>query len=81
MTIEKFMKDYAALYVSNQHGDIIAEIAGSIMEKGIKENKRDDFNYTVWQREYFDKMSVGEFAAKASAYAESHPYTGKAQVL
>ena len=35
--------------------------------------KRDDFDYTVWQREYFDKMAVGEFAVKASAYAESHP--------
>lgn len=43
--------------------------------------KRDDFDYTVWQREYFDKMESGEFAAKASAYADSHPFTGKAQVL
>ena len=43
--------------------------------------KRDDFDYTVWQREYFDKMAAGEFAVKASAYAESHPYTGKALVL
>ena len=43
--------------------------------------KRDDFDYTVWQREYFDKMEAGEFALKASSYAESHPYTGKARVL
>ncbi len=43
--------------------------------------KRDDFDYTVWQREYFDKMESGEFAAKASAYADNHPYTGNAQVL
>lgn len=43
--------------------------------------KRDDFDYTVWQQEYFDKMQAGEFAVKASVYAESHPYTGKAQVL
>lgn len=43
--------------------------------------KRDDFNYTVWQREYFDKLKSGEFAAEASAYADSHPYTGKAQVI
>lgn len=43
--------------------------------------KRDDFDYTVWQREYFDKMESGEFAAKASAYADSHPFTGKAQIL
>ena len=40
-----------------------------------------DFDYTEWQREYFDKMESGEFAAKASAYADTHPYTGKAQNL
>ena len=43
--------------------------------------KRDDFNYTVWQREYFDKMAPGEFAANASIYAKNHPYTGKGQIL
>ena len=43
--------------------------------------KRDDFDYTVWQREYFDKMESGEFAVKASAYSDSHLYTGKAQIL
>lgn len=43
--------------------------------------KRDDFDYTVWQRGYFDKMESGEFAAKASAYADRHPFTGKAQIL
>lgn len=35
----------------------------------------------LWQREYFDKMPAGEFAVKASAYAENHPYTGMAKVL
>ena len=43
--------------------------------------KRDDFDYTVWQREYFDRMESGEFAAKASAYANSHPHEGEAQIL
>ena len=43
--------------------------------------KRESFDYTAWQREYFDKMESGEFAAKASAYADSHPFTGKAQIL
>ena len=43
--------------------------------------KRDDFDYTVWQREYFDKMEPGEFGVKTSAYARNHPYAGKAQVL
>lgn len=43
--------------------------------------KRDYFDYTVWQREYFDKMQPGEFTANAAAYAKSHPYTGKGQIL
>lgn len=43
--------------------------------------KRDDFDYTIWQREYFDKMKPGEFAEKASAYAGSHPYTGNARII
>ncbi len=43
--------------------------------------KRDNFDYTVWQREYFDKMQSGEFAANAAAYAKNHPYTGKGQIL
>lgn len=37
MAIEKFMKDYATLYVSNKHNDKLAQIADSIMETGIKE--------------------------------------------
>ena len=37
MAIEKFMKDYATLYVSNKHSDKFAEIADSIMETGVKE--------------------------------------------
>ena len=43
--------------------------------------KSDNFDYTVWQREYFDKMQPGEFTANAAAYAKSHPYTGKGQIL
>ncbi|MCM1045469.1 MAG: hypothetical protein NC417_08150 [Candidatus Gastranaerophilales bacterium] len=43
--------------------------------------KRDDFDYTVWQREYFDRMGVEEFIEKASAYADSHPYKGNAKII
>ena len=42
---------------------------------------REKFDYTKWQREYFDKMQPGEFTANAAAYAKSHPYTGKGQIL
>lgn len=50
-------------------------------ERFIALIKRDNFDYTVWQREYFDKMQPKEFAVNASAYAKSHSYTGKGQIL
>ncbi|MCM1090099.1 MAG: hypothetical protein NC092_08115 [Butyrivibrio sp.] len=43
--------------------------------------KRDDFDYTVWQREYYDRMGTDEFMEKASAYADSHPYKGNAKII
>lgn len=43
--------------------------------------KRDDIDYTVWQRGYFDNMQPGEFSQKAVDYAKNHPYKGRAQVL
>lgn len=43
--------------------------------------KREDFDYTTWQRNYFDKMQPGEFAKEASEYADSHPYTGNGKVI
>ncbi len=43
--------------------------------------KQDQFDYTAWQREYFDRFAPGEFAERASAYAKSHPYAGKGQIL
>ena len=47
----------------------------------VDKDKFRIFDYTVWQREYFDKMQPGEFTANAAAYAKSHPYTGKGQIL
>lgn len=43
--------------------------------------KRDNFDYTGWQREYFDKMQPGKFAANAAVNAKRHPYTGNGQIL
>ena len=37
MTIDKFMKDYAAWYVSNRDEQDIKKIADSIMKTGVKE--------------------------------------------
>ncbi len=42
---------------------------------------RERFDYTKWQREYFDGMAPGEFQANAAAHAKAHPYTGSAERL
>lgn len=42
---------------------------------------REKFDYTKWQRSYFDAMPSGEFHQKALDYARTHPYTGNAERL
>jgi hypothetical protein len=42
---------------------------------------RERFDYTKWQRQYFDEMEPGEFHDKAVEYGRNHPYTGKAERL
>ncbi|MBP5609324.1 MAG: hypothetical protein J6X66_13790 [Lachnospiraceae bacterium] len=42
---------------------------------------REKFDYTRWQREYFDKMEPGEFNSAAIEYAQEHPFKGNAQRL
>ena len=40
--------------------------------------KRDNFDYTVWQREYFDAKSPEVISNEASSFEKSHPFTGEA---
>ena len=42
---------------------------------------REKFDYTVWQRQYFDAMAPGEFHDKAVKYAKAHPYNGQTERL
>ena len=39
--------------------------------------KRENFDYTAWQREYFDQMKPGQVWEEAMEYAKSHPHKGK----
>ena len=40
---------------------------------------REKFDYTKWQRDYFDKMPADQLHRNAVAYAEAHPYKGNAK--
>lgn len=46
-------------------------------ERFISIIKQDDFDYTTWQREYFDRKMPGEIMADAAAYAQGHPHSGQ----
>ncbi len=42
---------------------------------------REKFDYTKWQREYFDSMKPDEFHESAKEYASTHPFQGNAEKL
>jgi len=50
-------------------------------EKFISAVKRENFDYTKWQREHFDSLKDGEFTAKAAEYARENPYTGAGEEI
>lgn len=39
---------------------------------------REKFDYTRWQKEYFDKMSPEEISQAAEKFERDEPYTGNA---
>ena len=83
MAIEKFMKEYAAVYVSNKNEKDIANIAEAIMETGIKEKDayhvacaiKAECNYFVttddrllkFQSEKIKLVTPGEFIRRMEA--------------
>ncbi len=40
---------------------------------------REKFDYTSWQREYFDAMAPGQFGKEAAEYAKDHQFKGNAE--
>ena len=46
-------------------------------ERFVAMIKRDNFDYTIWRREYFDKMDLEQISTEAVEYAQNHPHKGK----
>ncbi|MDE6847250.1 MAG: hypothetical protein K2J99_16005 [Lachnospiraceae bacterium] len=46
-------------------------------ERFIATIKRENFDYTVWRREYFDCMSLEDVSNEAATYAKKHPHQGR----
>ena len=39
---------------------------------------REKFDYTKWQRDFYDRFAAGEVHANAIEFAKKHPYDGPA---
>lgn len=50
-------------------------------EEFISVIMREHFDYTKWQREYFDRMSAEELHRRAVDYERNHPYNGSAKEI
>ncbi|MBO6178742.1 MAG: hypothetical protein IKN12_07905 [Selenomonadaceae bacterium] len=62
--------------------ECLTKSLGSVeAEQFISTVIREKFDYTMWQRQYFDAMKPGEFHEEALKYVKTHPYTGNAERL
>ena len=68
--------------IMNRGMECLTETLGVIdAEQFISIIIRERFDYTKWQRMFFDKMGSGEFHEQAVEYAAAHPYQGEAERL
>lgn len=42
---------------------------------------REKFDYTEWQRAYFDRKTPEEISREAAEWEQCHPYTGKGEMI
>lgn len=55
--------------------------ASVYLSKLINPFEKKSSEYTKWQREFFDPIPADQLHAEAVAYAEAHPYQGKAKEI
>lgn len=69
---------YSTVEILDMGLECLVEKLGIVnAEHFIAAIKRENFDYTAWQREYFDQMVPGQVRREAREYAESHPHKGK----
>lgn len=63
--------------IMNRGMECLTESLGVVdAEQFISAVIRERFDYTKWQKQYFDNMKSNEFHQNAIAYSTSHPYSG-----
>ena len=69
---------YSTAEIMNIGMECLIENLGIVeAEQFISAIKRENFDYTKWQRVYYDRMPAGAFLDEAEKYGETHPYKGK----
>ena len=46
-------------------------------ERFVSMIKRENFDYTIWRREYFDKLDLDQISIEAKEYVHRHPHSGR----
>ncbi|MDE6882616.1 MAG: hypothetical protein K2P48_05810 [Lachnospiraceae bacterium] len=65
--------------IMNKGMKCLTQHLGSIeAEQFISIIIREKFDYTKWQREYFDAKTPETISNEASLFEKSHPFTGEA---
>ena len=63
----------------NKEMDSLMEHSGAVeAERFVATVIREKFDYTRWQREYFDRMSPERINQEAAKFERDEPYTGNA---
>jgi len=72
----------------HKYQEIIEDLYPKVKNLGLIEAEsfisiviREKFDYTKWQREYFDKIPDGQMHENALSYAKQHPYEGPAEII
>lgn len=66
----------------NRCMDILRESVGVVnAEKFVYIMRTDAFDYTEWQREYFDTIAPDELDALVDKHSKEHPFKGKKAVI
>lgn len=74
--------DTATVDIMNRGMRTLVEHLGDVeAEQFISVIMRERFDYTKWQRQYFDNMSDREIMDAAVNYAKNHPFGGKPKVV
>ena len=75
------MEESSAMVI-NRCMDLLRTHVGVVdAERFLFYVRSDDFDYTRWQKEHYDKMSPDELKQMMAAHSKEHPFDGKKAVI